>query len=90
MVSAKTPKTIVVEVVQTTKHKKYLKIFLQHRRYHVHDPRQMFHEGNTVTFVACRPISRTKRWLVVYNEAQNEKRKTKNFGNYSVPQSGTP
>ena len=25
VVSAKTPKTIVVEVVQTTKHKKYLK-----------------------------------------------------------------
>ncbi|TSC77283.1 MAG: small subunit ribosomal protein S17 [Parcubacteria group bacterium Gr01-1014_31] len=66
VLSAKTPKTLVVEVARSVEHPKYHKIYTTHRRFHVHDPLGKFRAGDTVEFVACRPISRTKRWLVVY------------------------
>ena len=68
VVSAKTPKTLVVEVARSIQHPKYRKIYTAHRRFHVHDPKSLFREGDTVEFVACRPISRTKRWRVVYEK----------------------
>lgn len=68
VVSGKTSKTLVVEVARMTKHPKYGKIYASHQRYHVHDPRGSFKTGDRVTFVACRPISRTKRWRAVYDE----------------------
>lgn len=69
VVSAKTPLTLVVEVVRMTTHPKYGKIYATHQRFHVHDPLAKFHAGDQVEFVACRPISRTKRWRVVYPRA---------------------
>jgi len=66
VVSAETPRTLVVEVRRAAHHVKYGKMYLIHRRFHVHDPLEKFHAGDTVEFVACRPISRTKRWRVLY------------------------
>ena len=78
VVSAKTPQTLVVEVARTTRHPTYGKTYMVHRRFHVHDPLGKFRPGDDVAFIACRPISRTKRWRVVYDEAQSEKSKTQN------------
>ncbi|MDD5110416.1 MAG: 30S ribosomal protein S17 [Patescibacteria group bacterium] len=69
VVSAKTLQTLVVEVARMTAHPKYHKIYATHQRFHVHDPLKKFHAGDEVEFVACRPISRTKRWRVVYPRA---------------------
>lgn len=73
VVSAKASKTLVVEVVETTRHPKYHKIYTSHRRFHVHDQLGKFRAGDTVEFIACRPISRTKRWRVVYGELKDQK-----------------
>ena len=66
VVSAKTPQTLVVEVARTTHHPVYGKTYTVHRRFCVHDPRGQFRAGDEVRFIASRPISRTKRWRVVY------------------------
>lgn len=66
--SAKTASTLVVAVARTIRHVKYGKTYLRHRHYHVHDPRGRFQTGDVVRFVAGRPVSRTKRWWVVYPE----------------------
>ncbi len=72
VVSAKTPRTLVVEVARTARHPRYGKTYTIHQRFCVHDPRGQFRLGDAVRFVACRPISRTKRWRVLYEKIQNE------------------
>lgn len=73
VVSSKTPKTLVVEVSRVARHPKYHKMFTLHQRFHVHDEQGKFHAGDVVKFIACRPISRTKRWRVVYGELKDQK-----------------
>ncbi|MDX9893135.1 MAG: 30S ribosomal protein S17 [Patescibacteria group bacterium] len=63
--SAKGNKTIVVDVVRTKLHPKYLKRFTVTKKYHVHDEKNEFQVGDKVTFVACRPLSKTKTWRAV-------------------------
>ena len=60
-------KTIVVKVERTEKHKKYGKIFVVARKYKVHDEKRQFKAGDKVVFVECRPISKEKRWRVLYS-----------------------
>jgi len=59
-------KTLVVSVDTVVMHPKYLKRYKITKRYHVHDEKNQFHEGDAVNFVECRPLSKTKRWRVVY------------------------
>lgn len=61
-------KTLVVAVERTSRHPKYNKLMRVTTKFHVHDPRSAFHKGDVVSFVGCRPISRTKRWIVRYPE----------------------
>lgn len=75
VVSAKTPKTLVVEVARATRHPKYHKTSTRHQRFHVHDEQGTFALGDTVKCIACRPMSRTKRWRVVYGELKNQNAK---------------
>ncbi len=65
VVSDKNDKTIVVKVERVKKHPKYHKRFITSRRYKVHDAKNEYKVGNRVTFAACRPLSRDKRWRVV-------------------------
>lgn len=65
VVSAKAPKTIVVRVDRTLTHPLYGKSYIRSLRYHVHDEKGSCREGDRVTFVACRPLSKTKRWRIV-------------------------
>ena len=65
VVSAKSDKTIVVEVKTVKVHPKYKKRFTVSSKYKVHDEKNEHQEGETVTFVECRPLSKDKRWRVV-------------------------
>jgi small subunit ribosomal protein S17 len=67
VVSDKMDKTVVVAVNSLKKHPKYHKRYLSTKKYKVHDPRNKFKKGDAVSFVSCRPISRDKRWRVVYD-----------------------
>ena len=68
VVSNKGDKTVVISVQRTKLHALYQKRFIVSRKYQVHDPRNAFNVGDEVTFVECRPLSRHKRWMVVYPE----------------------
>lgn len=66
IVSDKMDKTIVVKVDRVKRHPKYHKSFLVSKKYKVHDERKQFKTGDQVTFVECRPLSKDKRWRVLY------------------------
>lgn len=71
VVSNKADKTVVVSVSRTILHPKYSKRYVSSKKYQVHDPKNSCKVGEMVTFEECRPISRHKRWRVVY--AQEKK-----------------
>lgn len=65
VVSAKSDKTIVVEVKKVKVHPKYKKRFSISSKYKVHDEKNEHSEGDKVSFVECRPLSKGKRWRIV-------------------------
>lgn len=62
VVSNKMQKTIVVKVERRKMIAKYKKAVRVSSKYHVHDEKGEAKVGDTVRFVECRPLSRTKRW----------------------------
>ncbi len=66
VVSDKMDKTIVVRIDATKRHPKYKKKYAVSKKYKVHDAKNQFKEGDKVTFIECRPLSRDKRWRVLY------------------------
>lgn len=58
--SAKRDKTITVTVTSRETHPIYGKQYTVNRKYTAHDPKNQAGEGDTVTIVECRPISKTK------------------------------
>ena len=65
VVSDKMAKTIVVKVEAVKIHTKYHKRYVISRRYKVHDEKETYKVGDTVTFIGCRPFSKDKKWRVV-------------------------
>ncbi|MFH0840481.1 MAG: 30S ribosomal protein S17 [bacterium] len=66
--SDKMDKTIVVKVDSVKIHSKYHKRYTTSKKYKVHDEKNQYGIGDKVSFVACRPLSKDKRWRVVNNE----------------------
>lgn len=64
VVSKKMAKTATVEVTRVVVHPLYKKRFKREKRYHVHDEIGVS-VGQTVKFVACRPISKLKKWKII-------------------------
>ncbi len=64
--SDKMDKTIVVRVDTLKKHPKYFKRYLSSKKYKVHDPKNQFKIGDSVSFVSTKPISKDKKWKVIY------------------------
>ncbi|MBW7955587.1 30S ribosomal protein S17 [Patescibacteria group bacterium] len=62
--SAKTPKTVTVEVVRKWQHPLYKKFVKITKKYACHVEGMELKEGDTVTIQECRPMSRTKRFKV--------------------------
>ena len=65
VVSAKTPKTVVVETSRIKKHPKYHKRYEINKKYKAHDEKQECCFGDRVIIEECRPISKDKKWRVV-------------------------
>lgn len=65
VISDKMQKTVVVEVMRTKLHPKYLKRYKVSRRYKAHDEKDAFHNGDKVIIQECRPFSKDKRWRVI-------------------------
>jgi small subunit ribosomal protein S17 len=64
VISNKMDKTVVVEITQKTKHKKYHKYINRSNKYKAHDGENQCSIGDIVAIVASRPISKDKRWVV--------------------------
>ena len=64
VVSDKMKDTITVLVNRYVKHPKYKKYQVRTKKYLAHDPGNTVAVGDTVTIVACRPISKLKRFKI--------------------------
>ena len=62
--SAKSNKTVVVEVTRKFKHPFYGKIIKRTKKYHAHDEKNKFKEGQTVAIIESKPFSKKKTWQV--------------------------
>lgn len=66
VVSDKMEKTVVVAVNTFKAHKKYLKRYLATKKYKAHDPEKRSKIGDKVKLVETRPMSKGKKWKVIY------------------------
>ena len=64
VVSAKRNKTITVKVERKAMHPKYKKYITRSTKLHAHDESNVCSEGDIVSIRECRPISKTKTWLL--------------------------
>jgi small subunit ribosomal protein S17 len=62
VVSEKMDKTGTVLVERRVTHPMYGKVVTRSKKYHAHDEKSEFHEGDVVLIEECRPISKTKAW----------------------------
>jgi len=67
VVSNKMNKTIVVKIENTKIHPKYGKRYTVSNKYKVHDEKNQYKEGDKVVFEECRPLSKDKKWRVIYS-----------------------
>lgn len=70
VVSAKNNKTITVLVERKFMHPVYKKYIKSTDKYTAHDEVNSCKEGDRVSIIECRPISKTKRWSVVSDGQQ--------------------
>ena len=64
VVSDKMEKTVTVLVERRVKHPLYGKIVTRSRKYHAHDEKNEFKQGDTVLIEETRPLAKTKAWRV--------------------------
>ncbi|MEK9639091.1 MAG: 30S ribosomal protein S17 [Pelagibacteraceae bacterium] len=65
VVSSKSNKTIVVEVTRKFQHPFFGKVISRSKKYHAHDEKNKFKEGDIVSIGECAPISKKKSWEVL-------------------------
>jgi len=65
VVSDAMDKTVVVLVVNHSRHPRYNKTVRQTKKYHVHDEINDAHVGDRVRIAETRPLSKQKRWRLV-------------------------
>ena len=63
--STKSNKTIVVEVVRKYRHPFYGKVIRRSKKYHAHDEKNKFKEGEKVSIIESKPFSKKKTWQVI-------------------------
>ena len=63
--SDKTDKTITVLVERRVMHPLYKKFIRRSKKYAVHDDANLCKEGDVVSIEECRPISKSKSWVVI-------------------------
>jgi len=65
VVSTKNTRTISVKVSRTFRHSLYRKTVRKSTKYAAHDPKSSCKLGQQVKIQECRPISKTKSWIVI-------------------------
>jgi len=65
VVSDKMDKTVVVAVERLVRHPLYKKFIKRTSKFKAHDEENRCSEGDKVKIMETRPLSKTKRWLVV-------------------------
>ncbi|MEZ5866368.1 MAG: 30S ribosomal protein S17 [Geminicoccaceae bacterium] len=65
VVSDKGEKTVIVKVERRFMHPLYKKYIRRSKRYAAHDESNAVPVGAKVRIEECRPLSRTKRWMVI-------------------------
>ena len=65
IVNSKNDKTIVVRVIRKFRHPFYGKVITRSKKYHAHDEKNKFKEGQEVSIVETKPFSKKKTWQVI-------------------------
>jgi small subunit ribosomal protein S17 len=65
VVSNKMDKTITIVVERKVKHPIYGKFIKRTTKLHAHDETNQCNEGDVVTVRECRPLSKSKNWMLV-------------------------
>ncbi|ABV75266.1 30S ribosomal protein S17 [Rickettsia akari str. Hartford] len=68
VISSKADKTVTVKVERKFKHPIYKKFVKVSKKYAAHDSENKYQEGDKVSIIESRPISKTKTWIVVNGE----------------------
>jgi small subunit ribosomal protein S17 len=66
VVSDKSAKTVIVQVSRRMMHPVYKKTIERSKKYAAHDEKGQYKVGDKVEIIESKPISKTKRWAVVY------------------------
>ncbi len=69
VVSDKCDKTVTVLVSRRVMHPVYKKFITRSKKYAAHDAENRFKAGDVVRIRECAPISKSKRWEVVLDDA---------------------
>ncbi len=64
VVSNASDKTIVVKVERLAQHSRFGKQVRIAKKYHAHDENNKAKVGDSVIISECRPLSKSKRWLL--------------------------
>ena len=78
VISDKADKTITVKVERKVRHPLYGKIMKRTTKVHAHDESNDASIGDIVTVKECRPISKSKTWLLVTNQEMESTRTATN------------
>jgi small subunit ribosomal protein S17 len=68
VVSDKMQKTVIVTVERRVMHPVYKKFIRRSKRYAAHDEENRCKVGDNVSIRECRPLSKRKRWEVLFPE----------------------
>jgi small subunit ribosomal protein S17 len=66
--SNKADKTITVKIERKVKHPLYGKVVKRASKVHAHDENNSASIGDIVSVKECRPISKTKTWILVSDD----------------------
>ena len=69
VVSDATDKTVTVLVERLEKHPILGKVMRKSKKFTAHDENNTFKKGDSVRIQECRPISKSKTWTVIGDEA---------------------
>lgn len=64
VVSNKMNKSITVQVERKVQHPVYGKIIRRSTKVHAHDEENSCNIGDAVTVIECRPLSKSKTWML--------------------------
>jgi len=65
VISDKANKTITVKIERKVKHPTYGKIMTRSTKVHAHDELNSAKTGDLVTVQECRPLSKSKTWMLL-------------------------